>query len=130
MSTPIKILLCEDEKFVARSYMRRLKLEGYTAIHASNGEEGIEKMRSEKPDLVLLDLLMPIKNGFEVLEKVGKDDELKHIPIIVTSNLGQKSDIDEAKKLGAVDFLVKSNISLKELMEKIKEHLPKTNEKI
>lgn len=123
-----KILLCEDEEFVARSYVRKLQLEGYTVIHAHNGEEAIEKLKSEKPDVVILDLLMPLKSGFEVLEQLQKenDSEILKIPILVASNLGQKSDIDEAKRLGAVDFLIKSNISLKDLATKVKAQLPKT----
>ena len=126
MSKVYTILLCEDEEFVARSYMRKLKLEGYTVIHANNGEEAIKMLFAEKPDLVILDLMMPLKTGFEVLEHIQKEAtaEIKKIPIIVASNLGQKSDIEEAKRLGAVDFLIKSNISMKELDAKVKEHLP------
>lgn len=121
------ILLCEDEEFVARSYIRKLELEEYKVIHVNNGEEALKKIKSEKPDLILLDLMMPLKSGFEVLKEIheGDDEEIKKIPIIVASNLGQKSDIDEALRLGAVDFVVKSNISLKELAAKVKEHLVK-----
>lgn len=123
MNEEIKILLCEDEEFVARSYVRKLQVEGYTVLRAHNGKEGLELMRSERPNLVLLDLLMPVKSGFEVLKEVQNDPELKDIKIVVTSNLGQKSDIEEATKLGAHDFLVKSNTSLRELSEKVKEYL-------
>jgi two-component system alkaline phosphatase synthesis response regulator PhoP len=120
------ILLCEDEEFVARSYVRKLELEGYTVLLAHNGEEGLQLLISEKPDLVILDLMMPLKTGFEVLQEIEKisDEKIKKIPVIVASNLGQKSDIDEATKLGAVDFLIKSNISLKELAEKVRTYLP------
>lgn len=126
MKTIHTILLCEDEEFVARSYVRRLKLEGYNVIHVRNGEEGLKKLISEKPDLVILDLLMPVKSGFEFLKELQEsgDNEIKKIPIIVASNLGQETDVDEAMKLGAVDFLIKSNISLKELVAKVKEYLP------
>jgi len=126
METKHTILLCEDEEFVARSYIRKLELEGYTVIHAKNGEEALINIQSESPDLVLLDLMMPKKSGFEVLTEIQKDknEELKKIPIIVASNLGQQSDIDEAMKLGAIDFLIKSNISLKELAQKVQSHLP------
>jgi DNA-binding response OmpR family regulator len=120
------ILLCEDEEFVARSYVRKLEVEGFTVLHAHNGEEALSLLLSKKPDLVILDLMMPLKTGFEVLEEVSKSDDkdIKKIPILVASNLGQKSDIETAKKLGAADFLVKSNISLKELIAKVREHLP------
>lgn len=118
--------MCEDEEFVARSYIRKLQLEGYTVIHAHNGEEALTKLKSEKPDVVILDLLMPLKGGFEVLEQLKKEDdpEILKTPIIVASNLGQKSDIDESKRLGAVDFLIKSNTSLKDLAAKVKQYLP------
>lgn len=123
---PYKILLCEDEEFVARSYIRKLQVEGFTVIHAHNGEEALSLLLSEKPDIAILDLMMPLKSGFEVLQSLqaSNDEEVKKIPIIVASNLGQKSDIDTALSLGAIDFLVKSNISLKELVEKVREHLP------
>jgi DNA-binding response OmpR family regulator len=123
-----KILLCEDEEFVARSYTRKLELEGFAVVLAKNGVIATEMIKTEKPDLILLDLLMPLKTGFEVLREIqeGDDEELKKIPIIVSSNLGQNTDIEESKKLGAVDYLVKSNISLKELVEKVKQHLPNT----
>jgi CheY-like chemotaxis protein len=125
MSTKRTILLCEDEEFVARSYIRKLELEGYAVSHAKNGNEALEMIVRDRPDLVLLDLMMPLKNGFEVLEEIEKHKEaaVRKIPIIVASNLGQRSDIDEAKKHGAVDYLVKSNVSLKELAAKVKEYL-------
>lgn len=119
------ILLCEDELFVARSYIRKLELEGYTVVHVKNGNEAISYLEKHTPDLILLDLMMPIVSGFEVLKhiKENSDAKLKAVPIIVASNLGQKSDIEEATKLGAGDFLIKSNISLKELAEKVAERI-------
>ena len=126
MEKKYTVLLCEDEEFIARSYVRKLELEGYEVIRAHNGEEGCDKIKEQKPDLIILDLMMPLKSGFEVLAEIqasGKS-ELKAIPIIVTSNLGQQSDIDEAMKLGAADFLIKSNISLQELVNKVKTYLP------
>lgn len=120
------ILLCEDEEFVARSYIRKLQVEGFTVLHARTGVEALEYLTSKKPDLVILDLMMPLKTGFEVLQERNKivDPEILKIPIIVASNLGQKSDIDTATKLGASGFLIKSNISLKELVAKVREFLP------
>ncbi len=126
MSTAQKILLAEDEEYVARSYVRKLQVEGYEVIHVQNGEEALAALRKEKPDLVILDLMMPLKTGFEVLQdiKASADEGIKKVPIIVASNLGQKSDIDTALSLGAVDFLIKSNISMKELVAKVQQHLP------
>lgn len=126
MDTTHTILLCEDEEFVARSYIRKLEIEGFTVLHAHNGEEALKLLIEKKPDLVILDLMMPLKTGFEVLQDLQKqtDADVKKIPIIVASNLGQKSDIDTATELGASGFLIKSNISLKELVAKVREFLP------
>lgn len=125
-TTAKKILLCEDEEFVARSYIRKLELEGYNVLHAHNGEEAIKLISTEMPDLVILDLMMPLHTGFEVLEEIKNNGSavVKKIPIIVASNLGQRSDIETAMALGASGFLIKSNISLKELAAKVREFLP------
>lgn len=121
------ILLCEDEEFVARSYKRKLELEDFIVHQAHNGQEAIDMIFGpQKFDIILMDLMMPLKTGFEVLTEVidSNNESVKKIPIIVASNLGQIADIEEAKKLGAVDFVVKSNISLKELVLKIRQYLP------
>lgn len=114
-----KILLAEDDKFISRAYVDGLSRAGFQVSLASNGDEAVEKINSEKPDLVLLDVIMPDKNGFEVLESIKQVEELKKIPVIVLSNLGQDSDIQKGKELGAVDYLIKSNFSIKEVVEKI-----------
>jgi len=126
---PRTILLCEDEEFVARSYARKLEIEGFVVRHAHNGQEALEMLKTETVDLILLDLMMQIKSGFDVLAEIrgGKDNTIKNIPIVVASNLGQSSDIEEAKRLGADDFIIKSNVSLKELVKKIREHLPESS---
>ena len=88
-----------------------------------NGEEVLKVARARKPDLMLLDLVMPIKNGFEVLTELQQDKKYKGIPVIVLSNLGQDSDMAKAKALGAVDYFIKSNTSMKEVIEKVKGYL-------
>ncbi len=123
-NTKTKIVLAEDEEFLARASNNKLQLEGFDVVIARDGQEAIEKILSEKPDIVLLDLVMPKKTGFEVLQELKEHPEVSHIPIIVASNLGQASDVEEAKKLGAVDYLVKSDFSMKEMVEKVKGHLP------
>lgn len=117
-----KILIVEDDKFLVRALSDKLKLEGYTPITAFEGEDGLEALRKEKPDLVLLDLVMPKMNGFQFLEEIKNDSKLK-ATVIVLSNLGQQEDIEKAKNLGAVDYLVKADFSLKEILEKIKKYL-------
>lgn len=119
-----RIVLAEDEEFLARASNNKLTLEGFDVILARDGEEAVEKILSEKPDIVLLDLVMPKKTGFEVLQALSEHPEVKDIPIIVASNLGQASDVEEAKRLGAIDYLVKSDFSMKEMVEKVKSHLP------
>ena len=118
-----KILLAEDEQFLLRAYINKLEHEGFEVIPVTDGVSAIEKIRSEKPDLVLLDIIMPKKTGFEVLEEAKADQEISHIPIVVTSNLGQESDVKTALESGAADYLIKSNISTKDLIDKIHEHL-------
>lgn len=131
MNTHYTILLCEDEEFVARSYKRRLELEGFTVIHANNGKEAFEMLTAKLPDLVILDLMMPLMTGFEVLEERAqpKNAALAKIPVIVASNLGQKSDIAEAKRLGANDYVIKSNLSLKDFIACVKRNLPQSSGK-
>lgn len=118
-----KILLAEDDKFLSRAYKDGLEEAGFEVVIAFDGEAAIEKIRSEKPDLVLLDLIMPVKNGFEVLGDMAVDDTLKKIPVIILSNLSQESDVERGKALGAVDYLVKADYSLRAVVEKVTEHI-------
>lgn len=125
--TKHKILLAEDDKFISRAYKDGLERAGFEIIIAFDGVEAIKKIREEKPDLILLDLIMPDKNGFEVLEEIKMDDALKNMRVIILSNLGQDSDIEKGKALGAADYLIKSNLSMKEVIEKVKFYLAKTH---
>src|SRR6056297_610863 len=116
-----KILVVEDDKFFREMITRKLDKEGYDVYQAVDGEEGLEKIREEKPDLILLDLIMPGVGGFEVLEKAKDDSDIKDIPIIILSNLGQKSEVDRGLELGAEDFLIKAHFTPKEIIKKVKE---------
>ncbi len=118
-----KILIAEDDKFLSRVLSDKLRRKGYKVYIASDGIEAINKIKREKPDLVLLDLIMPNKNGFEILEEIKIDEEYSDIPIIILSNLGQKDDVEKGKKLGVVDYLIKSNLSINAVVEKIEEVL-------
>jgi DNA-binding response OmpR family regulator len=115
-----KILIVEDDKFLRELMVRKLKMENYTVVEAEDGEDGLKKMKEEKPNLVLLDLILPEMDGFEVLEQKRKDDDIKNIPVIILSNLGQKEEIDRGLQLGAVDYLVKAQFSPSEIIAKIK----------
>lgn len=107
---------------------KKLTKEGYEVSIARDGEEGLKLMRSEKPDLVLLDIIMPKMGGFEVMEEMAKDKELKKIPVIVISNSGQPVELDRAQKLGAKDWLIKTEFDPQEVIEKVKRILPTPEE--
>ncbi len=117
-----KILVAEDDKFLASAYKAKLAKSGFDVIMTSDGIETLEALKTSKPDLILLDLIMPNKDGFSVLEEIEKYDELKSIPVIIASNLGQKEDIDKGMALGAKDFVIKSNMSLDDLVSKINQY--------
>jgi DNA-binding response OmpR family regulator len=122
-----KILIIEDEKDLRFFIARALKEEGFEVIEAIDGEEGIEKAKKEKLDLILLDLLLPGISGYEVLARIKKDPEMEMIPVIILSNLGQQEEIEKGLKLGAVDYLIKANFTLDEIVERVKKiiHSPK-----
>ena len=117
------ILLAEDDRFISRAYADGLGRAGFTVVLATDGNEALQKMKASRPDLLLLDLIMPLKSGFEVMEAMRADQELKTIPVIVLSNLGQESDMAQAKTLWVVDYCIKSNFSMKQVIEKVKSHL-------
>jgi len=117
-----RILLVEDEDLLIEVLTKRLSKEGYEIEVARDGEEGVNKMREmdPKPDLVLLDIIMPKKNGFEVMEEMQKDENLKNIPVMVISNSGQPVELDKAKELGAKDWIIKTDFNPDEVVEKVK----------
>ncbi len=117
------ILIVEDEDFLIRALEDNLVAEGYTVDIAKNGEEAITKIGKKKPSLVLLDLLMPQKDGFYVLEEIKKNPERKLIPVIVLSNLGEDKTIKRALEMGADDYFVKSQHPIQEVIEKVKDYL-------
>lgn len=118
-----KILIIEDEEVLLEVLESKLKKEGYEVSIAKDGEEGLNKFRAEKPDLVLLDIIMPKKGGFEVMREVVEDPSLKDTPIIIISNSGQPVEIEEATKLGARDYLIKADFSPEDVVEKIRQNL-------
>jgi len=117
------ILIVEDENFLIRTLEDNLVAEGYTVDVAKDGEEAVEKIGKKKPDLILLDLLMPKKDGFYVLEETKKNPEWKLIPVIVLSNLGEDTSIKRALEMGADDYFVKSQHPIQEIIEKVKDYL-------
>jgi len=114
-----KILIIEDEEVLTKVLKRKLVSEGYDVSTAKNGNEGLAKMKKEKPDLILLDIVMPEKGGFEVMEEMNKDEELKDIPIVIISNSGQPVEFERARKLGVDDWLVKTEFGPQEVLDKV-----------
>ncbi len=121
-----KILVVEDDGVLRDVLMEKLKTAGYKAIGAEDGEIAIQKIKEDKPDMILLDILMPKKDGMEVLEDMHADEEMKNIPVIIISNSGQPVEIERAKALGAKDFLVKAIFDPNEVLAKVKNILIET----
>lgn len=117
------ILFIEDESALQKTFNDFLKKEGYEMISALDGELGLKLAQTKKPDLILLDLILPKLNGFEVLEKLKEDEETKGIPVIVLTNLEGMKEIDRAIELGAKAYLVKVQYGLEEVIEKVKNAL-------
>lgn len=124
-----KILFIEDENALQKTFADILKKEDYEIFSALDGEQGLKMAASlsgsNKPDLILLDLILPKIHGFDVLQKLKEDEKTKDIPVIVLTNLERLEDIAKALKLGAFTYLVKANYTLEEVLEKIKQALNK-----
>ncbi len=121
----MKLLLIEDDTFFREFYSAKLQQEGMEVEMASDGDEGLKKADEIKPDIILLDIIMPKKDGFDVLQSLSQNATLKKIPVIVFSTLGQESDVEKAKKLGAVDYINKSFFDFEGLKTKINAALKK-----
>jgi len=122
-----KILIAEEDHFLRKIYGHKLRALGVEIIEVATGNEVLPKAISEKPDLILLDIMLPGKNGFDILIELSSHKETKNIPSIVLSNLAQKEDIERALSLGAKAYLIKSEASLSEIVNKVKEWLAKSS---
>lgn len=117
-----KILLIEDDPDIQKMYSNKLNFEGYHVIQAIDGKDGLLKAKTENPDMVLLDIMLPRgMNGFDVLEEIRKDQALQNVPVIVLTNLDSEQKV--AEKVGATAYLVKANTDLTELIKLIKQYL-------
>ncbi|MCX6766548.1 MAG: response regulator [Candidatus Moranbacteria bacterium] len=114
-----KILIVEDDNFVAEVYFAKLTEMGYEAILAQNGEEGLVALKKDKIDMILLDILMPIMNGMEMLEEIKKNEDWKNIPVILLTNVGEKESIQKVREMGVKNYLIKSHFTPAEVIEKI-----------
>lgn len=116
-----QVVVVEDDKLLTNLITKKLKAEGYEVVHAENGEKALALMKEGKaPEVILLDILLPGIDGFEVLKNIKQHEGWKNTPVIILSNLGQESDIEQGKRLGAAAFLVKALLSLDEIMREIK----------
>ena len=118
-----KILFVEDESALQKTFGDILKQEGYEMVSALDGEVGLKLAKTQSPDLILLDLILPKMDGFEVLEKLKEIPETKDIPVIILTNMGRMEEIGKSLELGAKTYLVKANYTLQEVVEKVKKAL-------
>lgn len=120
-----KILLVEDDLFISGMYQTKLSMLGYSVRVASDGEAGWAELQKEAPDIVLLDIVLPKKDGFEILSDIRANDKLKNLPVILLTNLGQKPDVQKGLELGADDYIIKAHFTPTEVVEKIEKMLAK-----
>ncbi|MBU1167585.1 response regulator [Patescibacteria group bacterium] len=121
-----KILIIEDDPFLLSMYVTKLEANEFEVASEEDGEKGIKAIKDEQPDLLLLDILLPGKDGFEILEDMKTDEELKGIPVILLTNLGQRKDVEKGLELGAVDYLIKAHFTPSEVITKIMKVLEKS----
>lgn len=118
-----KLLIVDDDRFIGKAYQVKLQSEGIEIKVVENGQEAIDMLKTFTPDLILLDLIMPVKDGFTFLEELKSDKLLAKIPVLVITNLSDRQDQDAVKNLGALKFINKTSISLDDLVKEIKSHL-------
>lgn len=119
MKTEKKIMIVEDDPFTTKLYTHLLTDAGYKIVSTPVATEALSMAKREKPDLIIMDLMLTDGNGFEVIKQIRKDSQLKKVPIITLSNLGQETDISEAEKKGATKYFVKSNTRFEEVIEEV-----------
>lgn len=122
-----KILIVEDDTFISKMYEAKLDNLGYPTKIAENGQDALQLIKEWMPDLILLDLILPILDGFEVLKQIKADNNLKNIPIIILSNLDQKENIEKGIALGADDYMIKAQFTPSEVVKKIEKCLKNKN---
>lgn len=120
-----KILIIEDDPYISSMYVTKLEREGFKTSVAMDGEEGLAKAK-EEPDLILLDLILPKLSGIDLLKQLKADENLKAIPVIILTNVGDEKEIKKGLTLGACDYIIKAQFPPKEVVEKIKKVLEGT----
>ncbi len=125
-----RILLIEDDKLLRRACEVSLRKRGFVVSTAIDGEEGLRQARAEAPNLILLDMLMPKLSGIETLEALKKDEQTRNIPVVILSNSSIDSDIQKAKALGAIGYLVMASLSLQELGDRVISYLQESGQTV
>lgn len=120
MTEKVHVLLVEDDVFLSGIYQKKFEMEGYKVTVADNGEKALVEAKKKKPNIIMLDILLPKLDGFAVLAKLKEDNEVKNIPVILLTNLGQKDDVEKGLQMGAVDYLIKAHFKPSEVVDKIK----------
>jgi DNA-binding response OmpR family regulator len=119
----VHVLLVEDDVFLSGIYQKKFEMEGFKISAADNGEKGLADAKKKKPDIILLDVLLPKMDGFSVLKELKADPSVKNIPVILLTNLGQKDDVAKGLEAGAVDYMIKAHFKPSEIVEKVKQVL-------
>jgi DNA-binding response OmpR family regulator len=117
------ILLVEDDTFLVDMYSRKFADYGYAVITASNGKQALEHIKTKKPNIILMDVVMPEMDGFETLKAIKSDASMKDVPVIMLTNLGQKEEVEKALQMGASDYLIKAHFTPTEVANKVKEFI-------
>jgi len=118
-----KVMIIEDDKFFISLIAKKLTDSGFLALFANDGKMAFEVLAQQTPDIILLDIMLPDIDGFEILTRLKKDEHLKDIPVVFLSNLGSKEDINHGKELGATDFLIKATVTMEEVVKEVEKIL-------
>jgi len=123
----IKVLIIEDDSYISDMYRIKLESENFEVVVAEDGVVGIKQLEKYRPDVILLDVVMPKVDGFSVLKSIKSTDEIKDIPVIMLTNLGQKDNVERGFELGASGYIIKAHFTPSEVVKKVKEILQKEN---
>src|SRR5690606_40161727 len=116
----IKVLLVEDDKMIIDMYTLKFSQEGFDVVQAENGKDALELAKSQKFDIILLDIILPHMDGFTILKELKSDEGTKNVPVVLLTNLGQDGDVKKGMELGATDYLIKANFTPSEVVDKVK----------
>lgn len=124
---PIKVLLVEDDSFISKMYVTKFTLQKFNVLAAADGEEGLQMAIAEIPDIILLDIMLPKMDGWQVLEHLKVNESTKNIPVLLLTNLGAQEDIERGLQLGATDYMIKAHFIPSEVIEKINKLVAQAN---